>query len=41
MKADCANCKTHACYTKGVNCTGMVLTGKQSLTPIMTKNAAL
>ena len=23
MKADCANCKTHACYTKGVNCTGI------------------
>lgn len=23
MKADCANCKTHACYTKGVNCTGL------------------
>ncbi|MBR1661228.1 MAG: DUF1847 domain-containing protein [Acidaminococcaceae bacterium] len=21
MKADCANCPTHACYTKGVNCT--------------------
>ena len=23
MKADCANCRTHACYTKGVNCTGV------------------
>jgi len=23
MKCDCANCPTHACYTKGVNCTGM------------------
>ena len=23
MKCDCAECKTHACYTKGVNCTGM------------------
>ena len=23
MKADCANCKTHACYTKGTNCTGI------------------
>ncbi|WP_369684376.1 DUF1847 domain-containing protein [Selenomonas ruminantium] len=23
MNADCANCKSHACYTKGVNCTGM------------------
>ncbi len=23
MKADCANCKSHACYTKGVNCTGL------------------
>lgn len=23
MKADCAKCKTHACYTKGVNCTGI------------------
>lgn len=23
MKADCANCPTHACYTKGVNCTGL------------------
>ncbi len=22
MKADCANCTSHACYTKGVNCTG-------------------
>lgn len=22
MKADCANCPSHACYTKGVNCTG-------------------
>ena len=22
MKANCANCPTHACYTKGVNCTG-------------------
>ncbi|MCR5176933.1 MAG: DUF1847 domain-containing protein [Anaerovibrio sp.] len=21
MKADCANCTSHACYTKGVNCT--------------------
>ncbi len=21
MKCDCANCPTHACYTKGVNCT--------------------
>lgn len=24
MKCDCANCKSHACYTKGVNCTGVV-----------------
>ncbi len=23
MKANCADCKTHACYTKGVNCTGL------------------
>ena len=23
MKADCANCRTHACYTKAVNCTGV------------------
>ena len=23
MKCDCANCTTHACYTKGVNCTGI------------------
>lgn len=23
MKCDCANCPTHACYTKGVNCTGI------------------
>lgn len=23
MKCDCANCSTHACYTKGVNCTGL------------------
>jgi uncharacterized metal-binding protein len=23
MKCDCANCSTHACYTKGVNCTGV------------------
>jgi len=23
MKADCANCKTHACYTQGTNCTGI------------------
>ena len=23
MKADCANCKIHACYTKGTNCTGI------------------
>ncbi|WP_196592715.1 DUF1847 domain-containing protein [Pectinatus sottacetonis] len=22
MKCDCANCATHVCYTKGVNCTG-------------------
>ena len=22
MKCDCADCPTHACYTKGVNCTG-------------------
>ena len=22
MKCDCANCPTHACYTRGVNCTG-------------------
>ena len=22
MKCDCANCKTHVCYTKGANCTG-------------------
>ena len=26
MKADCANCKTHACYIKGVNCSGPVTT---------------
>lgn len=25
MKANCANCPTHACYTKGVNCTGIDL----------------
>lgn len=25
MKCDCANCPTHACYTKGVNCTGVSL----------------
>ena len=23
MKANCADCKSHACYTKGVNCTGV------------------
>ena len=23
MKTDCANCKIHACYTKGTNCTGI------------------
>ena len=23
FKADCADCKTHACYTKGANCTGV------------------
>lgn len=23
MKCDCANCPTHVCYTKGVNCTGI------------------
>ena len=23
MKCDCANCTTHVCYTKGVNCTGV------------------
>lgn len=23
MKCDCANCETHVCYTKGVNCTGI------------------
>ena len=23
IKCDCANCKTHACYTKRVNCTGV------------------
>ncbi|MBP3780096.1 MAG: DUF1847 domain-containing protein [Selenomonas sp.] len=23
MNADCANCPSHACYTKGVNCTGI------------------
>lgn len=23
MKCDCANCPSHACYTKGVNCTGI------------------
>ena len=22
MKCDCAECSAHACYTKGVNCTG-------------------
>lgn len=25
MKANCANCPTHACYTKSVNCTGIDL----------------
>lgn len=25
MKCDCANCPSHACYTKGVNCTGVPL----------------
>lgn len=25
MKCDCANCPTHACYTNGVNCTGVSL----------------
>lgn len=25
MKCDCANCPTHACYTRGVNCTGVPL----------------
>ena len=25
MKCDCANCPTHACYTKGVNGTGVPL----------------
>ena len=25
MKCDCANCPTHACYTNGVNCTGVPL----------------
>lgn len=25
MKCDCANCPTHVCYTKGVNCTGVPL----------------
>lgn len=23
MKYDCANCRTHACYTKGANCTAL------------------
>ena len=23
MKADCANCPHHACYTRGANCTGV------------------
>ena len=23
MKANCADCKTHVCYTKGINCTGL------------------
>ena len=23
MKADCANCSTHACYTKSINCTSV------------------
>lgn len=23
MKAECADCKTHVCYTKGANCTGV------------------
>ena len=23
MKCKCATCPTHACYTKGVNCTGV------------------
>lgn len=22
MRADCANCKHHSCYTRGINCTG-------------------
>lgn len=22
MRADCAHCKVHACYTRGINCTG-------------------
>ncbi len=25
MKAKCASCPTHACYTKGINCTGVNL----------------
>ena len=25
MKCDCANCPTYACYTRGVNCTGVPL----------------
>ena len=25
MKCDCANCPTHACYTRCVNCTGVPL----------------
>ena len=33
MKCDCANCPTHACYTWGVNCTGVPLeAGKDAYT---------
>ena len=36
MKCDCANCPTHACYTKGVNCTGVPLeTVKEALQDVL------
>ena len=37
MKCDCANCPTHACYTKGVNCTGVPLEA-DARKPITRKN---
>ena len=30
MKCNCANCASHACYTKGVNCTGISATTVKS-----------